>query len=277
MRRFLHVFSLLVVFLPGNVSSVSSMSAFQAGQTSPFRDVEDRGGDLPSNAEMEKLAQTDPIAFLENCLRRYDREVKSYRVTLQKQERLGGTLQGTEVIEACFREEPFSVRMDWVKGTGLAQRTLYVKGQYDDQLQVLPAGLLGLAGVVSRDPKGAEARSSSRYPITEFGIKVGMQRTLAAFEHARKEKALHVDYLGKKKIKEAGDRLCWVLRRSRYKKPEVDGITGLTLYIDTENWLQVGSTLKGADNKLIGEYFFRDLELNPKFADDTFTREGLKR
>ena len=77
-------------------------------------------------------------------------------------------------------------------------------------------------------------------------------------------------------MKEVGDRLCWKLKRTGYKQPEdADGVTDLTLYVDTENWMQVGSTLKGADGRLLGEYFFRDLELNPDFKADTFTREAV--
>ena len=49
------------------------------------------------------------------------------------------------------------------------------------------------------------------------------------------------------------------------------------MYIDKENWLQVGNVLKGEEGRLIGEYFFRDLKLNPDFPPDTFTREALKR
>ena len=57
------------------------------------------------------------------------------RATLQKQERLGGKLQGTEVIDVSFQEKPFSVLLDWQRGTRLAQRTLYQKGQNRDKRQ----------------------------------------------------------------------------------------------------------------------------------------------
>ena len=46
-------------------------------------------------------------------------------------------------------------------------------------------------------------------------------------------------------------------------------------YFDKENWLQVGVVLKGEDSKLIGEYMFRDIQLNPRFKPDQFTREAL--
>ena len=243
-----------------------------------LHEVADDGAPLPSPEKLVGLAKEDPVAFLEVCLRRYDREVRGYRCTLQKQERLGGKLQRSEVIDVDFREKPFAVLLDWREGARLAKRTLYVKGENGGKLLVRPAGWRGnLVGVVERDADSADARKSGRYPLTEFGLKVGMQRALAAWEAARKDNALHVAFLGEKKVPEAGGRACWVLKRTGYAHPEEDGITEATLYYDTETWLQVGSVVKGAGGALIGEYFFRDVKLNPKSDPDTFTRAALTR
>lgn len=233
---------------------------------------------IPDGAELERLARADPVAFLNACLQRYDRDVKGYRCTFVKQERLGGKLRRTEVIDATFREQPFAVLFDWRENAGLAQRTLYVKGENRDQLLVKPTGLAGrFVGVVERDPEGADAKQSGRYPITTFGMKQGMQRTLAAWEAARKDGALHVEYKGTRRIAEAGDRLCHVFHRTGYRKPEDDGVTELTTYFDAETWLQVGSTLKGAEGQVLGDYWFRDVKLNPDLPAETFTRAALTR
>ena len=88
---------------------------------------------------------------------------------------------------------------------------------------------------------------------------------------------MHVEFLGEVNVKEAGDRVCWKLHRTRYKAPEDGGVAESTFYYDKETWLQVGSTLKGADGQLIGEYFFNDVELNPDFKADTFTREAVQK
>jgi hypothetical protein len=278
MRRLLLCLPLCFVLLPGNPRADS------ASKDVPPPKVSDDGSALPDDAAMERLARTDPIAFLENCVRRYDREVKGYRCTLQMQERIDGKLRPTEVIDVRFREKPFSVLLDWRSGAGLAQRTLYVKGRYHDEVQVLPAGIFRLAGVVARDPEGKQARQSGRYPLTEFGIEIGTRRALAAMKAARRRGSLRVEYLGEVRVKEAGNRLCWGLRRTGYEKPEPDGftpardgITQATFYFDKETWLQVGSILKGEENRLIGEYFFRDIQLNPEFKPGTFTPEALKR
>jgi hypothetical protein len=231
---------------------------------------------LPSDKKMEELAKTNPVAFLKYCLRRYDQTVQGYECTLKKQERIGGKLHDSETIAVKFREEPFAVYFEWQKGQRQAKKVLYVRGENNNMLLVKPAGVLGVVGVRKYDPEGEDAKKGGRYPLTEFGIKIGTLRTLAAWEAARKNKALHVEYRGQKKIPEVGDRVCYVFKRTRYEKPEEDGVTELTIYVDKETWLQVGSTLKNAEGDLLGEYWFRDLKLNPEFKPDTFSEKSLK-
>src|SRR5438876_348286 len=108
-----------------------------------------------------------------------------------------------------------------------------------------------MAGVVERDADGDDARRSGRYPLTEFGVKIGTRRTIAAWLAAKKKDELHVEYLGEAKVKEAGDRVCYKFRRTKYKEPEEGGVVEATIYVDKETWLQVGSVLKGADSELI--------------------------
>ena len=272
MPRLLLCLPLCCLLAPAGLRSVAPATE------SVLASVADDGGALPTEARMKHLAETDPIAFLEACIRRYDREVKGYRCALHKQERLDGKLQPSEEIDVQFRENPFSVLMDWREGARLAQKTLYVKGENKDKMEVKLNGLLAIAGIVERDPAGDDARKSSRFPITEFGIQIGSEHTLASWKAAEKQNALHVAYLGEVKVKEAGDRVCWKLKRTGYKAPEEsDGVNELTMYVDKETWLQVGSTLKNADGQLLGEYFFRDIELNPEFKPNTFTREALAR
>jgi hypothetical protein len=232
--------------------------------------------DLPSAADMERLARDKPIEFLEACLRHYDRTVKGYTLVMQKQERIGGKLQRTELLDVAFRNQPHSVLLRWVEGARLAAASLYVEGENDGKMLVRPAGLLLGGLIVERDPESEQAKQSGRYTMREFGLKKGMERTLKSWKAARDKDELHVEYLGERKVKEAGDRPCFALHRDRYARPENDGVLELTVYIDKETYLQVGSTVKGEDGKLIGEYFFRDIHLNPDFKADQFTREALK-
>lgn len=235
-----------------------------------------RGPQLDT-AAMEQLARTDPIAFLQRSLERYDREVAGYRAVLVKQERIAGRLGPVEHVAVCFRERPFSVRMDWTKGIGLAARLVFVQGENDNQLLVKPAGWRGLVGLVSRDPAGADAKQSSRILITEFGIRAGSVSTLDSWKAARDRGRFEYVFRGPRPVAELGGRRCWEVRRLRYERPEVDGVTAATFHFDTETWLQTGSVLTGENGRLIASYYFRDLELNPAFASDTFSRDGLLR
>lgn len=266
-----------ILCLPLCFLCISDSSSTEPPPAATFREVADSGNPLPTEADMENLAKTDPIAFFEKCIQRYDREVEGYTSTLLKQERIDGRLERSEIIDVWFQEKPFSVLMKWKEGARKAAAVLYVKGENRDQLLVKPAGIFSVAGIVTRDPNGSDAKKSGRYSLTEFGIKIAMQRTLASWKRADKAGTLKMEYLGVKRIKEAGNRPCWILKRPEYAKPEEDGITQLITYIDKENWLQVGSILKDEDGKLIGEYFFRDIKLNPDFPPATFTRDALKR
>jgi hypothetical protein len=240
------------------------------------KDLKDEGGDLPDARKMERLAKEDPLQFLEACIRRYDREVKGYEATLIKQERVKGKLLPREEIRVWFRDKPFSTLMKWPKDPRPAQATLYVKGENGDLMLALPTGLAALTGPISIDPKGTLAMQTARYPITESDMKAGMVSSRAYWIAARDKKALHVEYLGVKKIFELGDRPCYVLKRKPYARPEADGITEAVFYFDQETWMQTGSILKNAEGELIGEYFFRDVKLNPKFPKDLFTKKSLK-
>jgi hypothetical protein len=243
----------------------------------PKQEVRDTGTALPTNDKMVELAKSDPIAFLEACVLRYNREVKGYHLTFHKLERRQGKLQPQEVIEIHFREDPFSVRFDWKQGAGAAKRVLYVKGENNNKLLAKPSGIGSIVGVVERDIDGPDAKQSGRYPISEFGMKAGTMNTIGSMKAAREQNALHVEYLGEQKVKELDNRVCWVLKRSRYAKPEDDGVTEVTLFIDKETWLQTGSILKGAKDQLIAEYWFKDIQFNPEFGPAVFTRDGLKK
>ncbi len=271
------------------VMAPDSLPPSRPAECTVLSDVVDPGGELPDEATMVKLAQTDPIAFLEWCVIRYDRpaakgglEVSGYRVNFKKQERIAGKLKPSEDIMVDFTEKPFSVLFTYAR-PDRARRVLYLKpDDFSDtnkgKLVIQTAGLASLVKpTVELPPDGTDAKQSGRYPIYEFGLKIGCHRTLDSWKAARKDDALHVEFLGEKKIKELGDRPCWVLKRTRYRKEEEDAITELTIYVDKETWMQTGSKLKNKDGELLAEYLFRDIELNPKFDEDTFTRKSLQK
>jgi hypothetical protein len=231
----------------------------------------------PLAVSQEPLPIADPVDFLQKCLERYEQQrIKGYHAFMRKQERIDGKLQPSEDVEVYFREEPHSVLMDWRSGERRAKTALYVEGENDGKALIRPAGVGGLfVRVVSRDPEGDDARQAGRYTLKQFGLKKGTRRTLESWRAGKASGESQFEYLGVRKVREAGDRLCYTLRRTS-SKPVEDGITQTTVYIDKENWLQIGSVLKDSDGRLIGEYIFRDIQLNPEFRPNQFQRSIMK-
>lgn len=225
---------------------------------------------------MTNLARNDPFAFLENCLKYYHRNVRGYQLTMQKQERLQGRLQNREIIEVAFREQPYSVSMRWLEGARKADRVAYVAGENDGMMLAHPAGVAGkLVKVVKRKVDSDEARESGRYTLDQFGFKNSLKRILASMQDAKQKENLHLEFLGESKVIESDQRVCFKLKRT-YAQPENDGAQELTLYVDRENFLPLGIVVKGkvdpgtGNRELLGEYFFRDLRLNPQLSADQF-------
>lgn len=239
----------------------------------PLHHIGVRGG-----VPLENLLANQPLEFLEMCLERYEREVHSYSLTFLKRERVGGKLyppSGFEKVQVHFREHPFSVYMHWLEHANKAQTVLYVKGENNNKLLARPTGRLLGALVVSRDVDSPDARESGRYTVAEFGLYQAMKRSVDAMIAARQRGTLHLRYEGVVTLAEVGDRPCYKFVRTPYEPPEEDGVNELVLYIDRETWLQVGSVLKDAEGRLIGEYFFRDIELNPMFPEKQFQRGAI--
>jgi hypothetical protein len=165
--------------------------------------------------------------------------------------------------------------MHWLRGQRKAESSLYVEGENGGKMLAKPAGAAGFfVKVAERDVDGEDARQSGRYTMKEFGFKAAIEKTYRDWKAAKEKGTLQVQYLGVRKVREAGDRLCYTLHRT-CTVPEEDGVTDVTIYIDKENWLQIGSVLKGSDGKLIGEYIFRDLRINPEFKPNQFKRSAL--
>lgn len=222
--------------------------------------------------QVEPLPDPDVVTFLEKCLARHEKEVHGYTATLHKRERVMGKLKAPEVVHIEFQEKPHSVFMKWIKGAGDATAAVYVAGKNNDKILAKPRLLPWITW--RDDVRGAKAKRSSRYTIDEFGIKKGLERIIKTWKQKKTENKLHAEYEGVFYVAQVGNRPCYKIHRNKFEYPEEDGITDIVIYIDTETWLQIGTTIRGENGQLIAEYFFRDLRLNPSFPDGYFA-EGL--
>jgi hypothetical protein len=230
----------------------------------------------PVSDAQEPLPAPDPIAFLEKCVERHENEgIQGYTALMLKQERIGQKLQPSEEIQIFHREKPRSTFMRWLRGQRRAAAVLYVEGENKGMMLVHPTGLAArLAPVVALDPEGPEAKDAGRYSVKEAGLHEGLVRTLRDWKLARDKGTLRVEYLGVRKVVEAGNRDCYTLQR-KCQPGENQGILEVTVYIDKETWRQVRTVLKGEDNKLLGDYVYRDIRINPEFKPNQFQRSAV--
>jgi hypothetical protein len=221
---------------------------------------------------LEILLHYQPILFLEDCLAKYENEVGGYTSTFFKQERIAGKLKPLEKLDVHFREQPFSVHMKWLEGAQLASAVLYVEGENNDDMLAKPRFI---PIPVSRKKDGPDAKASSRYTIDQFGIYLGAKRTVAAMRDAQRRGELYVRYEGVFKVPELNNRPCYKFVRSPYVPLEEEGVNELTIFIDQDTGMQLGSVLKDDKGELIASYFFADIQVNPEFKTNQFQRSGL--
>jgi hypothetical protein len=237
--------------------------------------------DKPKPETLEKILETDPVRFLSMSLERYEKTIRGYKHVLEKHERIQGKLSRPEKVEARFREQPFSVYMEWIEGAGLASKVLYIAGENENKStgkQMMLArgwGPLKFLGIQTREVDGTDAKKSGRFTIAQFGFKHSTERSLASMKRAQERGTLHVKYEGLVPVERLGGQKCYKFVRTPYDPYEEDDLNELTLFYDTEHWLQVGAVLKDAKGQLLGEYFFTDIQINPEFDAKQFTREAL--
>lgn len=261
-------------------------------------------GSLPTSEEFERLAREDPVGMLEAGLHRYEHDgIKGFTATLEKQERVKGTLNEREVISITVAGEvperygdlpKLRVRMIWESGhrkvLGVKNlASLYIAGENANQMLTLTS--LGFAK--SLDPKDSMPRGASRYSITDGGIYRGMLRTYDAWKKRQETGTLNGSFLGIQNPSQLGGRSCYVVQRNcpvpevdpfaldepadPKADPKRDGAVEVTAYIDVETWLHIGTVLKRSDGSLLGEYWFRDVKLSKQpFEPNPFTMDAIR-
>ncbi len=255
---------------------------------------------LPSQAEFDALARTDPVALLDACRRRAA-QLHGYRATLSKHERVAGRLHDAEVIRTAVRAEPYAVLMIWEQGApevlGTAtEGVLFVAGQNNGKMKVWRPSARLLPKLLDVHPTDVHspARGQSRYAVTEGGLLHASERTYRAWSEAREQGRLFWRYDGTRPVPGAGGRVCHLVTRTcdpptidpflmseKHVEPRGDRIADasrtVTIMIDVETWLQVGTHIEGVEGQLVAEYLFRDIELNPQFPPDQFKPSAFRK
>lgn len=94
--------------------------------------------------------------------------VRTYRVRMTRQERVGDTLQPEEDVLLSIRREPRAVRLEWTEGPNAGREVLYSAAPHGGLMHIhMPSPLVPR---MSLPPDSPLALRNSRHPITEAGL-----------------------------------------------------------------------------------------------------------
>lgn len=234
-----------------------------------------------SEEEFIDVAKTDYLKLLEYMAINYDSSVVDYTGTFVKQERIRGKLGKPQTIKFKFRNEPFSIFMEWTKNPGKADRLLFVKGQNNNKMILHPAGLLSLIKSIERDPRSKEVFKHSLSSCDQFGIRNMISRVTRACEKSIKNNNFKAVFAGEKVINK---RPCIVIETDIGKievlnyegKTEISEVEKIVLTVDLGLRLPVSAESFDAKGKLVSKYTYSDLIFNTNLTDENFKRKANK-
>jgi hypothetical protein len=234
-----------------------------------------------SPAFTEDELRENPLACLEALRDHFERHIRDYTATFIKQERLHGELTLPQAMRVMCREEPLSVRMEWIENRGLCSRALYVENRWQREgvelALVEPSPVAKLfVDYVMQPVDGWAARRCSRRTIDKFGLGNSFKLILKYCHAARDHGILDLAYAGRSQID--GMACLKFVRRSAYTDEAgfwPDRV--LDIYIDVDRGLPVVCRAFADDERqvLLGHYQYRDITLNVDLPDEVFTKEGM--
>jgi hypothetical protein len=251
----------------------------EADRTDPEFAVVMNGKTLGKNAssvgqKVDQLAKNDHAALLAYCREAYQNRYSDYTCTLVKQERLAGRLGEPQTIDCKFMENPFSVVLKWVDNPDRADRVIFVKGKYGDQMLARPSKALFrmIVPVAKRKPDGEEAMRSTLRPVNRFGFGNSLKALEEVYRQAEQAGDLKEEFGGYGTPEVTGRKSAILIR---HLPPTADYPAAKTItYIDLE--YLVPTIVEGYDwdGNLTCRYVFKDIKFNVGLTEDDFLPEN---
>ena len=220
------------------------------------------------------LAAEDQSQLLRRGLANYKANVRSYTCVFIKQERIRGKLGEIQHTQVKYKEDPFSVVMTWTKNSPPGDRTIYVKGKYDDRMLVRPKGLDWLVGTIARAPDAPDVLANTLRPITNFGFRRTLESLLEVCERADRAGDVTSSYGGKGEV--AGVPTVILIRELPDGKDYPAAKT--IVHLAADRLLPVRLETYDWDGQLLALYEYRNINFDAKLGDADFTPQanGMK-
>jgi hypothetical protein len=182
----------------------------------------------------------------------------SYQVELNRQERVGGSLQEAEDVILSIRREPRAVRLEWPEGPHRGREVLYSATETNGLMQVNMVDSAIPMPRLSLPPDSPLILRTSRHPITEAGfetILANLQKTID--ENGRGDQSHgRISYDGLERP-HALDQACHKISRVT-SNGEI-----WQVYLDSDSILPVMVEAHSASGELLERYHFRSVTADP--------------
>ena len=223
---------------------------------------------------------------------RIERDVGNYTCDLVMRERIRGRLGKMYLAELKVRcgdvrqdlsGEPFSVYLHFKSPENVQGReVLYVQNQNDGKLLARNGGQGNLKDVtISMDPNSKRAMRGRHYPVTEVGISNIVHRLIEEAEQSMQidldRRECEVRIIENARIE---GRRCRCIQVVFPVRREGIKFHLVRIFLDSENDFPLRYAAyswpreKGGSPRLIEEYTFLNLEVNPGLSDIDFDRDN---
>lgn len=214
--------------------------------------------------------ETDLLRFLELAEQSYA-QVHDYTAIFLRRELIGENLRPQETILLKF-QRPFKVYMKWLEGPGNGREGLYVAGAHKSKFLVHEARGFRSLVTAAMDPDHPRVLQESRHPITDVGIGRLLEIIAENAQRGSREGTLKLVDRGPGAV--AGQRV-----------HQIEGILSkdpnagyycyrVCISFDEENNLPIRVLVYDWSDRMVEEYTFTELRLNPGLSDRDFDPEN---
>jgi hypothetical protein len=184
--------------------------------------------------------------------------LQSYQVAINRQERVGDTLQEPEDVVLSIRRKPRAVRLQWPEGPHQGREALFAEKETGGMLQVNLADSRIPMPRLSLPPDSPLALRNSRHPITEAGFDTIVGNLEKTIDENRAGNRTHgrITYGGTAQP-EPLDHACHKIVRVT-----ASGETW-QVYFDPESKLPTMVQANAPDGALVERYLFRAVRPDP--------------
>jgi hypothetical protein len=257
----------------------SSPKSAIGGDSSPVGEGENEANGTEANGH-----PLDPVLQLaQDALVAMRRDIKDYKATLLKRERIGGKLGGESVMELKVinpreaSEGQSAVAMHvYLKflspSMSKGREVIWIEGSNKNQIVAHEGGFKNLM-TMNLDPEGTIAMLGNRYPITGIGMIRLVEKLIEKGERDREIGLCEVKVLDNQAV---GDRDCKLIQVTHPEKKDGYDFHIAQIFFDTERMIPLRYAAydwpasAGKEAPLEEEYTYTNVEINVGLKAEDF-------